>query len=64
MVNCSPLVSCAGGAGGAEAAGGHESLLARARPPRMAGAAQPAVRAAAFPAHVAALHADGDIGFR
>ncbi|KAH9628239.1 hypothetical protein HF086_006716 [Spodoptera exigua] len=29
----------------------------------MAGAAQPAVRASAFPAHVAALHADGDIGF-
>ncbi|XP_045456472.1 uncharacterized protein LOC123666424, partial [Melitaea cinxia] len=34
-----------------------------ARPPRMAGAAHPLVRARDFPAHVAALHADGDIGF-
>ncbi|XP_026734013.1 uncharacterized protein LOC113498263 [Trichoplusia ni] len=54
---CSPLVSCAAGGAAGAAAGG------AARPPRMAGPALPAVRAAAFPAHVAALHADGDIGF-
>lgn len=63
VVNCSPLVPCAlGGGDSAEASAGAESSV-RARPPRMAGAHQPAVRAAAFPAHVAALHADGDIGF-
>ncbi|XP_075986978.1 uncharacterized protein LOC142983798 isoform X2 [Anticarsia gemmatalis] len=62
VVNCSPLVSCAAGAG-AEAEAGAGAGEGRARPPRMAGAAQPAVRASAFPAHVAALHADGDIGF-
>ncbi|XP_041983396.1 uncharacterized protein LOC121736341 isoform X2 [Aricia agestis] len=33
------------------------------RPPRMAGPHQPLVRARDFPAHVSALHADGDIGF-
>ncbi|CAG4981149.1 unnamed protein product [Colias eurytheme] len=33
------------------------------RPPRMAGAHCPLVRAAHFPRHVQALHADGDIGF-
>ncbi|XP_072945754.1 uncharacterized protein [Epargyreus clarus] len=54
--HCSPLRGCAGGcAGGAE--GG------RARPPRMAGAHLPLHSARAFAAHVAALHADGDIGF-
>ncbi|XP_050555159.1 uncharacterized protein LOC118280609 [Spodoptera frugiperda] len=65
VVNCSPLVSCTSGAGeGPEGpGGGGPDVGARARPPRMAGAAQPAVRASAFPAHVAALHADGDIGF-
>ncbi|XP_045780086.1 uncharacterized protein LOC123877394 isoform X2 [Maniola jurtina] len=57
VVNCSPLVSCAGG-NGAAADG-----PAAARPPRMAGSAHPLVRARQFPAHVAALHADGDIGF-
>ncbi|CAH0599141.1 unnamed protein product [Chrysodeixis includens] len=63
VVNCSPLVSCA--AGTAEDAGGAglTGACGAARPPRMAGPTQPAVRAAAFPAHVAALHADGDIGF-
>ncbi|CAH2236745.1 jg16983 [Pararge aegeria aegeria] len=58
VVNCSPLVSCAGGNGGATAEG-----PAAARPPRMAGAAHPLVRARQFPTHVASLHADGDIGF-
>ncbi|CAH0731593.1 unnamed protein product, partial [Brenthis ino] len=53
VVNCSPLVACGGNAAGEGAA----------RPPRMAGAAHPLVRARCFPAHVAALHADGDIGF-
>ncbi|XP_022116980.2 uncharacterized protein LOC110994580 isoform X1 [Pieris rapae] len=33
------------------------------RPPRMAGAHCPLVRAQHFPSHVASLHADGDIGF-
>ncbi|CAB3242766.1 unnamed protein product [Arctia plantaginis] len=66
VVNCSPLVSCAsGGAGaGAEAEeGAGAECDSRARPPRMSGAQHPAVRAAIFPAHVASLHADGDIGF-
>ncbi|XP_023940262.1 uncharacterized protein LOC112047381 isoform X2 [Bicyclus anynana] len=57
VVNCSPLVSCAGG-NGATVEG-----AAATRPPRMAGAAHPLVRARQFPAHVASLHADGDIGF-
>ncbi|XP_046974011.1 uncharacterized protein LOC124540458 isoform X1 [Vanessa cardui] len=61
VVNCSPLVTCAGGAGGAAGAGVVEA--GAARPPRMAGGAHPLVRARHFPAHVASLHADGDIGF-
>ena len=48
VVQCSPVAACA----------------AAAQCPRMAGAAHPLVRARHFPAHVAALHADGDIGFR
>ncbi|XP_063897800.1 uncharacterized protein LOC110373906 [Helicoverpa armigera] len=62
VVNCSPLVSCASGAAEGGAAAG-DACGERARPPRMAGAGQPAVPALSFPAHVAALHADGDIGF-
>uniref|UniRef100_A0A2A4JFD6 Uncharacterized protein n=1 Tax=Heliothis virescens TaxID=7102 RepID=A0A2A4JFD6_HELVI len=61
VVNCSPLVSCTSGAAAEGGAG--DACGEAARPPRMAGAAQPAVPALAFPAHVAALHADGDIGF-
>ncbi|XP_028165139.1 tyrosine-protein phosphatase 99A-like [Ostrinia furnacalis] len=57
VVNCSPLRSCA--SGGTT----NGSACSAARPPRMAGAQLPAVPAARFPARVAALHADGDIGF-
>ncbi|CAH2060873.1 unnamed protein product, partial [Iphiclides podalirius] len=61
---CSPLRGGGGGAGGACAVGGAGAEEAEAaRPPRMAGAARPPLRARAFVRHVAALHADGDIGF-
>ncbi|XP_045539589.1 uncharacterized protein LOC106708966 [Papilio machaon] len=56
---CSPLR--AGGGGGSVCGGGEEAEAAR--PPRMAGAARPPLRARAFVRHVASLHADGDIGF-
>ncbi|CAK1546813.1 unnamed protein product [Leptosia nina] len=51
----SPMVSCGTGVGAGETTCG--------RPPRMAGSHCPLVRAQYFPAHVARLHADGDIGF-
>ncbi|GBP00486.1 Tyrosine-protein phosphatase 99A [Eumeta japonica] len=57
VVNCSPLrarpateTDCPVGS-------------APLKPPRMATVQHPAVPATGFPAHVAALHADGDIGF-
>ncbi|XP_068624792.1 uncharacterized protein [Battus philenor] len=56
---CSPLRA---GTGSVCSAGGGEEAEA-ARPPRMAGSARPPLRARAFVRHVAALHADGDIGF-
>ncbi|CAG9796102.1 unnamed protein product [Diatraea saccharalis] len=59
VVNCSPLHSCASGGGG----GGGDVEQVPARPPRMCGPHHPAVTAQHYPAHVAALHADGDIGF-
>ncbi|KAI8421842.1 hypothetical protein MSG28_009786 [Choristoneura fumiferana] len=57
VVNCSPLRACA--EPGSPAAAPEPA----ARPPRMAGLQHPAVPARDFPRHVAALHADGDIGF-
>ncbi|XP_059058001.1 uncharacterized protein LOC131851507 [Achroia grisella] len=66
VANCSPAGAACGagpGAGCAGAAEGAECAAAAARPPRMAGPHHPAVPARDFPAHVAALHADGDIGF-
>lgn len=60
---CSPPVAGTGVDAETEAGGGAETCGRGARPPRMAGVSQPAVRAATFPAHVATLHADGDIGF-
>ncbi|XP_013174828.1 PREDICTED: uncharacterized protein LOC106123166 [Papilio xuthus] len=58
---CSPLRAGGGGGGGSVCGGGEEAEAAR--PPRMGGAARPPLRARAFVRHVAALHADGDIGF-
>ncbi|XP_060807423.1 uncharacterized protein LOC106138033 isoform X2 [Amyelois transitella] len=55
---CSPVRAASSGAG-SEA----EAVSSPAPPPRMASPHHPAVPAAAFPRHVAALHADGDIGF-
>ncbi|KAJ2941061.1 hypothetical protein O0L34_g13190 [Tuta absoluta] len=59
VVNCSPGVV-------SHAAGAEEPPPAPSppcKPPRMAGAAHPAIPASKFPAHVAALHQDTDIGF-
>ncbi|RVE48716.1 hypothetical protein evm_006610 [Chilo suppressalis] len=63
VVNCSPLRSCTSGGAGGGGDGPEGACSPAARPPRMCGPHQPCVRAPLYPAHVAALHADGDIGF-
>ncbi|XP_063543150.1 uncharacterized protein LOC134751604 [Cydia strobilella] len=55
VVNCSPLRPA-----GSPTPAGPESSN---KPPRIGGAQHPVVCARDFPKHVAALHADGDIGF-
>ncbi|KAJ0171132.1 hypothetical protein K1T71_013331 [Dendrolimus kikuchii] len=61
-VKCTPLRACA--TGGAEAEGeGLGEGEPPSKPPRMATKHHPAVPRTDFPQHVAALHADGDIGF-
>ncbi|XP_053618807.1 uncharacterized protein LOC128680080 isoform X2 [Plodia interpunctella] len=62
--NCSPLrAASAGQTGQTGQANEAEPATSPAPPPRMLTPHHPAVAAREFPHHVAALHADGDIGF-
>ncbi|XP_037876726.1 uncharacterized protein LOC101747207 isoform X2 [Bombyx mori] len=58
-----PGIGMAPGSGGCAAADGGPAGGRGGPPPRIAGTHHPALSATAFPRHVAALHADGDIGF-